>query len=336
MEIHFLNVGHGDTTLIDFDGVYMLVDCKISDKKDSAYKYIDKIIPKQQDKNAKKKLDYLVVTHPDKDHITGLDIIDENFEIGEIWESGFRRADDAEECAEYDIFLDLVDKLTTKELSAGSSKLTFGVDGVEAYCLCSKSNDNDDVHYNSLVIKFVEGSKSIIFAGDSNCEAWKNKVVKYYKSMLDVDMLHASHHGSRTFFFEDGQDKDKDEPYKEGIEAISPDYTIISGCDRDDKVKEDWPPHDDAIALYEEHTTTTGGVYITGEDENLVFELKDDEIDLNESASSNNYTFKKGKFQIYNKLKAPFIGGTSSPQGRITRDSFGEWNAAMVWERWIL
>lgn len=192
-------------------------------------------------------MEYVVVTHTDKDHIKGLDIIDENFEIGEIWESGFRRSDEAEECAEYDMLLELIDKITTKQLSPGRSKLAFSVSNVEAYCLCSKSNDIDDVHYNSLVIKFVEGSKSIIFAGDSSCEAWKNKVVKYYKSLLDVDMLHASHHGSRSFFFEKAQDKDKDDPYIDRLEAISPDYTIISGCDREDKVKEDWPPHDDAM-----------------------------------------------------------------------------------------
>ena len=56
MKIHFLNVGHGDTTLVDFDGVYMLIDCNISSTNDAAYKYIDKTIPKPQDKNAKKKL----------------------------------------------------------------------------------------------------------------------------------------------------------------------------------------------------------------------------------------------------------------------------------------
>lgn len=323
MKIHFLNVGHGDTTLVEFDGIYMLIDCKISSKDDDAYKYIDGIIPKSDDKGAKKKLDYLVITHPDKDHITGLDIIDENFDIGVIWESGFRRSEDAEESAEYDIFLDLVGKITTKQLSAGSSKLSFSVNNVDAYCLCSKSNDNDEVHYNSLVLKFVEGEKSVIFAGDSNCEAWKNKVVKYYNSMLDADMLHASHHGSRTFFFEKGQDKDKDDPYKDGLEAISPDHTIISGCDRDEKVKEDWPPHDDAIALYEEYTSTDGNVYITGEKGSLVFDLNNNVFNLNEAASKE-YTIKKGRYQKYSKLKAPFVSTNATPKGRITENSFGE------------
>jgi len=323
MKIHFLNVGHGDTTLVDFDGVYMLIDCKISSKNDAAYKYIDKVIPKPQDKDAKKKLDYLVITHPDKDHITGLDIIDENFEIGEIWESGFRRSEDEEECAEYEIFLELIEKITTKQLSAGSNKLSFPIDKVEAYCLCSKSNDDDDIHYNSLVLKFVEGNKSIIFTGDSNCEAWKNKVVKYYKSLLDADILHASHHGSRSFFFEEGQDKDEDEPYTDGLEAISPVYTVISGCDSDDKEKEDWPPHDDAVALYEEYTSSDGGVYITGKDGNLVFELTGDEIKFDES-DSKNYNVKRGRYQKYTGLKAPFRPGTGEPQGKITESSFGD------------
>ena len=323
MKIHFLNVGHGDTTIIDFNGVYMLVDCKVLSTDDSVFKYLNTIIPSSKDKGAKKRLDYLVITHPDKDHITGLDIIDDNFEIGEIWESGFRKSEDAEKCDEYDIFLELVDKMGTKQLLAGSTKLSFPVSNVEVYCLCSKSNENDDVHYNSLVLKFVEGSKSIIFSGDSNCEAWKNKVVPSYEALLESNILHASHHGSRTFFFEEGQDKDRDVPYTNGLENISPDNTIISGCNRDNKVKEDWPPHDDAVALYEEYTSTEGAVYITGEDGHLVFELTDQKIELDELASKN-YIVKKGRAQRYNKLKAPFTGGKGYPQGKLTRDTFGE------------
>lgn len=320
MKIHFLNVGHGDMTLIDFDGVYTLVDCKISSKDDKAFKYIDSIIPSPGN-GKKKKLEYVVVTHPDADHIKGLDIINDNYEIGQIWESGFRRSEDAEESPEYDAFLEIIGKVSTKQLTAGSSKLSFPVEGIDAYCFCSKSNDDDDVHYNSLVLKFVSGEKSVIFAGDSNCEAWKNKVVKNYASLLDAGILHASHHGSRSFFFET-DDQDRDEPYIEGIEAVSPDYTIISGCDPDDKVKDDYPPHDDAVKLYEDYTDKSGGVFITGKDGNLVLEITGDKVELNEKASYN-YKFTKGRYQKYNKLKAPFIGGLSKPSGNLTNKSFG-------------
>lgn len=322
MKIYFLNVGHGDTTLIDFDGIFMLIDCKITGTDDDTFKFINDIIPQPTDKKARKKLDYLVVTHTDKDHIEGLDTIDDNFEIEQIWESGFRRSEDADDSPEYDILLDLIDKIKTKQLSAGSSKLSFSADGVDAYCLCSKSNNNDEVHYNSLVLKFVKGEKSVIFAGDSNCEAWKNKVVKNYADLLDADILHASHHGSRSFFFEES-DQDKKDPYIEGIDGISPQFTIISGCDPDDKKDDSWPPHEDAIKLYEEYTSSDGGVYITGKDGHLTIELSDADIELNEQLSIN-YEFKKGKHHSYSKLKAPFVAGIGGiPKGKITRDSFG-------------
>lgn len=323
MKIYFLNVGHGDTTLIDFNGTFMLIDCKITGIDDDTFKFIDNIIPNPNDEKAHKKLDYLVITHTDKDHIQGLDIIDDNFEIGQIWESGFRRSDDADDSTEYDIFLDLIDKITTKKLIAGSNKLSFFADAVDAYCLSSKSNNNDEVHYNSLVLKFVKGEKSIIFAGDSNCEAWKNKIVKNYVDLLDADILHASHHGSRSFFFEES-DKEKKVPYIEGINGISPQYTIISGCDPDDKEDDSWPPHEDAIKLYEEYTSNSGGVYITGKDGHLTMELSDNNIELNEQLSMN-YKFIKGKYQTYSKLKAPFVAGIGGiPKGKITRDSFGK------------
>lgn len=320
MKIHFVNVGHGDMTLIDFGGVFMLIDCKISSSDDEAFKYIDGVIP-SPGKGIKKIIDYVAITHPDADHIKGLDIINDNFQIGEIWESGFRRSEDAEKSDEYDAFLDVLDQVDSKQLKAGSSKLSFSVDNVDVYCLCSKSNEDDEVHYNSLVLKFVYGEKNVIFAGDSNCEAWKNKVVKYYTSLLDADVLHASHHGSRSFFFE-ANDQDRDEPYIEGTEAISPDFTIISGCDPKDKVKDDYPPHDDAIKLYEDYTDKSGGVYITGKNGTLVLEIGDKTITLMEKLSKN-YSFIKGRYQRYSKLKAPFVAGLAKPSGNITNKSFG-------------
>jgi len=320
MKVYFINVGHGDMSLVDFDGVFMLIDCKVNSTDDDNFKFIDEIIPAPED-GGNKKLDYLVVTHTDEDHITGLDIIDENFEIGQIWESGFRRSEDAEESPEYDVLLDLIEKISTKQLKAGSSKLSFSHDGVDAYCLCSKSNDNDEVHYNSLVLKFVKGEKSVIFAGDSNCEAWKNKVIKNNSDLLESDILHASHHGSRSFFYEES-DQDKENPYLDAIEEISPEYTIISGCDPEDKEDKTWPPHDDAIEFYEEYTSNTGGVYITGKDGHLTFEISDT-VELNEQ-QSDHYDFKKGKNQRYSKLKSPFVAAAGMPKGKITRDTFGK------------
>lgn len=323
MKVHFLDVGHGDMTLFDFNGVFVLIDCNISDIKDKAYKYLDKQIPKPNDDKKKKRIDYLIITHPDEDHIKGLDLVKDKFEIGQIWESGFRRSEDAEESPEYDKLLEIISELGSKQLKAGSNKISFSVDGVEVYCLCSKSNDDDDPHYNGLVLKFIEDEKSVIFAGDSSCEAWKNKIVKNYSSLLNADILHASHHGSRTFFYEKGQDYEQDDPYVEGIEDISPTHTIVSACDPEEKKDETWPPHEDAIKLYEEYTSNKGGVYMTGSEGNLVFDISETGITLIESMSSTNYKFFKGRYQKYSPLKAPFVSTKSEPEGKVIKNSFG-------------
>jgi Adenylyl/Guanylyl and SMODS C-terminal sensor domain len=87
-----------------------------------------------------------------------------------------------------------------------------------------------------------------------------------------VDVLVASHHGSRTFFKED-----EDEPYVEAIAAISPDYTLISvGKDNDYD-----HPHEDALKLYQEYTG--GAVAQTTIEGSILVKVDDGEVALEPS-----------------------------------------------------
>ena len=64
--VNFIDVGQGDCTLIMFpDGKNMLIDC--GDGSDFAVKNIKRIL----NGFSVKKLDYLVLTHPDLDHVGG-------------------------------------------------------------------------------------------------------------------------------------------------------------------------------------------------------------------------------------------------------------------------
>ena len=62
-EIHFIDVGQGDATLITCDGHAMLIDAGENDKGTALQLYLTK--------QGIEKLDYLVLTHPDADHIGG-------------------------------------------------------------------------------------------------------------------------------------------------------------------------------------------------------------------------------------------------------------------------
>ena len=67
MEVHFIDVGQGDSTLVMYGGHSMLIDAG----DDSMGTTIQNYLQKRQIG----KLDYLVLTHPDSDHIGGAPVI---------------------------------------------------------------------------------------------------------------------------------------------------------------------------------------------------------------------------------------------------------------------
>ena len=81
------------------------------------------------------------------------------------------------------------------------------------------------VHENCLVLKLAFEGTSVILTGDSNLACWE-RILDYYKGrteeqtgteVLQADILHASHHGSRTFF------KDGDEVSEASLGAARDD-----------------------------------------------------------------------------------------------------------------
>lgn len=101
MRVNFMNVGEGDMTILEIGEKIILIDVNISSRDDEVYKKL-----KQVAHNG--IIDYLIVTHPHSDHIKGIDIINEDFEIRNIWESGFRFKNGEDE--DYKNFINLIEK----------------------------------------------------------------------------------------------------------------------------------------------------------------------------------------------------------------------------------
>lgn len=277
LRVDHINVGHGDTSLVELpDGAFMLVDCNVTEDSE-ALGMLKERIP---EKDGVREIDILVVTHPDADHITGLPLLEDNgFAISSVWESGFRFEDETDR-PEYAELLDLIERVKSVKLPTGRQPRQ--AHGVDVYTLCSCESDEDyTVHYSGLVLKIAYAGRAVLFAGDSGLDAWKDKIVPNCgpsedgekDNLLAANYLHASHHGSRSFFVVNKED----DPYLEGLELISPDVTVISGLSRADtddagNGEQDWPPHNDAVELYEQYS---GEVLITGEYGTVTFEIDD-------------------------------------------------------------
>ena len=63
MEVHFIDVGQGDATLVTCGGHAMLIDAGDDTRGTAIQNYLQK--------QKITRLDYLILTHPDADHIGG-------------------------------------------------------------------------------------------------------------------------------------------------------------------------------------------------------------------------------------------------------------------------
>lgn len=241
-----LNAGQGDATIIRLpNGKIMVVDCNVDNSPENIVKYL---------KDAGiKKIDYLVITHPHQDHMSGTKDIADNFEVGEVWTTDYKRKrseETPESYAAYQAYVKALSKLekngaTIKTPSASNEPIVK--DGkLEIRALGPSSSvqgNNEDIHEESIVIQVKVGKTSALLAGDTTNNQL-DRICKYYH-IEKTTLLHAPHHGS-----DEGANKD-------AIKQIRPDHTVISVG----KGNPHGHPHDDAMKTYRD--SSQEGVYRT-------------------------------------------------------------------------
>lgn len=263
-QVIFLNIGQGDCTLIGLpDGEWMLVDVYRCPKEGDVdlFKLLRSVLPDGE--NGKPLLHYLVVTHAHDDHIAGIGDLADEFEFGELWVPQYGTQTDLSE--NYEAFLRVIEeqpedrrvwqqgsRTAVAELADGTvSVRCFSPPGyIEVEEELNEDEQRRVVHENCGVYRLTYNGVSILLTGDSNLPAWQ-RIVGYYEDHTDendLDVLasqvvHASHHGSRTFV----KDVEADEPWTEALEAIDPEQIVIS-VGESNRYKH---PHDDMLKVYE-------------------------------------------------------------------------------------
>lgn len=259
LRIYFLNVGQGDCTFIEYtsgDRVWrILVDCNLHRGQGiDVIRFLEDQIPKV---NGKRPLDYLIATHPHKDHITGLGALD-GFSIGELWDSGHIPEDrDTDHYKSYEKLKER-NKAVLKELKMSRTPVPICGGELSAHVFSPSRFIKDEeemtdterreaIHDECMVMKLVFGDFSLLLTGDSNRNAWERIAgyEEYGPTVLASTILHASHHGSRTFF----KNNEEDEPYTAAIEMIQPEHLVISVADPSPHEH----PHRDAMEIYRKH-----------------------------------------------------------------------------------
>lgn len=199
LEVHFIDVGQGDSTLLICDGEAMLIDAGNNDQGTKIQNYLTK--------QGVKKLKYMIGTHPDADHIGGMDVVLYKFDCDTIL-----MPSEAKDTATY---RDVIDTMKNKgyqnTLPQVGKEYTLGE---AVFTILSPRKEYDNSNDNSIAIRVLYGKKSFLFTGDGEEEAEEDMLRSGL--VLKADVYKAGHHGSRTASSE------------KFMKTVSPKYAVIS------------------------------------------------------------------------------------------------------------
>ncbi len=182
MKVHFIDVGQGDSIFIQTpNGKTMLVDGGAKSAGEDVVRYLTSL--------KVNKIDYVVGTHPDADHIGGLVDVIEAFQVDNFIDSGKVHTTDT-----YVNILNAVKKeganyhqATIGELLSVDSSLKIQVLHVDA-----NADDNNDA---SIVLKVSYRDMDTLLTGDADTNIESQMLQKYN---VESEIIKAGHHGSNT------------------------------------------------------------------------------------------------------------------------------------------
>lgn len=191
MKIYFFDVGFADGILIEMpNGGYALLDGG-SSSGDCGRRII---APYLWNKHIK-RLDAVILSHPDADHFGGLEFILENFEIGAVFDNGQKN-----ESFVFEQYQSALEKEKIKNFVVSESQAICGFKAVTITILHPPAQrlkgTGRDVNNNSVVLKIGYKDFSMLFTGDIQAEGLR--YLLGYDEELESDVIKLPHHGLET------------------------------------------------------------------------------------------------------------------------------------------
>ncbi len=181
MQVHFIDVGQGDATLIISGEHAMLIDAGDDTRGTLVQYYLQK--------QGIEKLDYLVLTHTDADHIGGADVVINKFDINNVFIGDYPK--------ENNVYRDLMQALNDKNLTYSTPLVgeNYAL-GDAFFTILAPNRGYSDPNNSSIALMVQNGENRFLFTGDAEEEAEWDILANGLN--MDCDVFKAGHHGSKT------------------------------------------------------------------------------------------------------------------------------------------
>ena len=241
MELHALDVGQADCTLIRTEAGYVLVDTGEAVTARRVVAYLRRA--------GVDRLAYLVLTHPDSDHIGGAPAVLAAIPTDAVILPRLHESDRPQT----EVYLALEEALATScarviEATAGD---IMRVGALQLTILAPLHDDYEDINDYSVVVRMDFGETSFLFTGDATAPVEAELLEKYTDELLRSTLFQAGHHGANT------------SNTKDFVAAVAPEIVVVS-CG----ANAFGHPSGEALVSYALAGAT---VYKTGEEGTIVF-----------------------------------------------------------------
>lgn len=200
LTVSYIDVGQGDATLIRKGAFSMLIDAGKNEKGTTVVEHLKKA--------GIEKLTVLVGTHPDSDHIGGMDDVLEQIPVETVYLPAAEK--------ETKTYHEVEEALAAagKEARMPEIGKEYLYDNNVLVRFLGPQRDYKGANDNSLVVQLAYGRNRFLFMGDAEEQAEKDILSKNYD--LECDVLKVGHHGSYTATSNDF------------LQVSNPTYAVIS------------------------------------------------------------------------------------------------------------
>ncbi|WP_238987928.1 ComEC/Rec2 family competence protein [Exiguobacterium sp. OS-77] len=182
MEVYGFDVGQGDSTFIRTKEDAILIDGGNNGKGEDVVRYLQEL--------GVKRLTAVIATHPDSDHIGGLDTVLDAFPVDSVYAPRVTHTTET-----YRDFLFAVKRegVTIKSVKAG---LEIPSEAARFTFLAPLTDGTQDLNSWSAVLRVEHGQDRFLFMGDAPIRTERQLLES--DADLSADVLKLGHHGADT------------------------------------------------------------------------------------------------------------------------------------------
>lgn len=179
--VHFIDVGQGDSILIDAGDFEILIDGGPRSAGDRVVEYIKPYVDGP--------LDAVIATHCHEDHIGGLPDVLKAYDVNQIFDNGKKSASKI-----YEQYADAIAQAGCSYENVWKKDFTITIDDNTSLRFIGMKGRFSDANNASLVTLLKSGDVTFLFTGDMEQDLEQANLNQFE----DIDILKAGHHGSDT------------------------------------------------------------------------------------------------------------------------------------------